>query len=118
MSAPEKFTVTAFFGDAEHKFSLHNGKGYDLVRELEDKRACGPMALFRRLYSGNYGTDDIGEILRIGLVGGGMTPPDAAKLVKRYVDTEPLNEHAGTALEVLGAVLFGKGNVETAAEAA
>lgn len=105
----DKFTVNAFFGDGERPFALHDGKSLDLVRELQTKLDAGPMVVFRRIYSGNYVIDDIREVLRLGLIGGGATASEASRLVKLYLDREPLVEHAGLALEVLSAVLFGKG---------
>ena len=33
--------------------------------------------------------EDVRETIRIGLVGGGMSPVDASRLLKRYVDEVP-----------------------------
>jgi hypothetical protein len=108
MSAPEKFTITAVFGDGEHKLSLHDGT-LDLVRELERKAGAGCFAVFRQLYSGAYETDTLREVIRLALVGGGKSPSEAHQMVTLYFDKEPLANHIGLAVELLGAVLFGKG---------
>ena len=115
MTEPKKtkMDVNAFFGDADHRFTLNP---VEHLRELQEKTGVGPMALFRRLYSGNYDTDDIREIIRVGLVGGGLSASEAHKLVKRYIDAEPLNTHAGLALEIMGAALFGVGEPADASD--
>ena len=109
----DKFTVTSFFGDAEHQFCLRDekGDGWSLVRELERKFDTGIFAIFRALYSGNYTLDMIREAFRLGLIGGGKPASEAERLTKLYVDREPIADQAALALEILGAILVGKGNV-------
>lgn len=96
-------SLTLAFGDAEHRFRLALGE----LRELQEKTKAGPMALLRRLQSGDWRVDDAREILRIGLVGGGLKPVEALALVTRYVDGFPLLDAVPPAIAVLGAALFG-----------
>lgn len=96
-------SISFDFGDGEHKFRLAIGQ----LRELQEKTGVGPMRLFQRLIDGSWMVDDAREVLRIGLVGGGMRPAEALGLVRRYVDERPLAESQAPAMLVLGAALHG-----------
>ncbi len=101
--------ITRFFGDDKHVFTLHEDKSdpLDLLRELERKFDAGIFAIFQWLYNGNAKVDVIREIIRIGLIGGGKSASEAHALVKAYFDREPVAEHIGLAVEILGASLYG-----------
>lgn len=64
----------------------------------------------------------IREVIRAGLVGGGMSATEALKLVRRHVDDRPLSEAAPVALRILSALAYGApedaatANPRTAAE--
>lgn len=73
------------FGDGTHRFRLAMGE----LEELQEKTDIGPFALLNRLISGEWRVGDVSETLRIGLVGGGMKPPAALALVRRYVHEVP-----------------------------
>lgn len=73
-----------------------------------------------RQFGGDWRVDDVREPIRLGLIGGGMTPTDAWLAVARYVDTRPLTEHIGLAAAILIKALsedkddaVGKATVET-----
>lgn len=93
--------VTLEFGDGEHTFALPIAS----LRELQDKTGRGPLALLRRLQSGEWFVDDVREILRVGLIGGGAKPHEALKLVQRYYDAGGHIEHAPLAVAILAAGL-------------
>ena len=95
--------VNLVWADGEHRFHLK----YPQLKELEDKVGCGTKALYRRIRSGDWKITDLGEVLRLGLIGGDMKPPDAYKLVQRYVYERPFEESVLPAQAVLMAVLFG-----------
>jgi hypothetical protein len=102
--------ITEFFGDGEHKFSIHptgSPAPLDLWRELEEKTNAGPMRLFTRIRTGDFRADDIRETIRLGLIGGGKTPSQAYNLMSRNFDKAPLAEHAPLALDILLAGLYG-----------
>lgn len=101
MSADGRVTLT--WGDGEHVFRLAIGH----LRELQDKTGTGPFAILKRLLDGSWRVDDAREIIRLGLIGGGMTPIDALLLVKRYVDERPIMESIAPAQIVLGRALMG-----------
>jgi len=92
------------FADGEYVFDV-GPLGIRL--ELEEK--CGGIGLLgihRRLQ-----TDclimDYRETIRLGLMGGGMKPLDALKLVKRYVEARPAQESVPLAMMILMAGLVG-----------
>lgn len=101
MSADAKTTFV--WGDAEHTFRLAIGQ----LRELQDKTGAGPFSLLRRLMDGDWRVDDLREVLRLGLIGGGLKPPEALALVQRYVDARPLMENWQPAQAILAAALYG-----------
>ena len=100
--------LNLFFADGEHTFRLPIGG----LRELQDKCGAGPQAIFNRLASGNWLIDDVIETLRIGLIGGGMSPVDAAKLVERYVVDGTLQADSQVATQIVLTALIGTGDDE------
>lgn len=101
MSASAKTLFT--WADGEHDFRLAIGQ----LRELQEKCGAGPAEIHNRLAAGTWRVDDIRETIRLGLIGGGMTPTDALVLVTRYVDNRPLMENVVAAQAVLLVALIG-----------
>lgn len=52
-------------------------------------------------------TATIKAIIRLGLIGGGMTTEAARKLMAKHFDNTPISEHIGIALTVVAAVAYG-----------
>lgn len=98
-------TITFEWGGEEHTFRL----GLKEVRELQDnpRVGIGPLALYRRIESGDWRVDDCREVIRVGLIGGGMKPDLALTKVKRYVDDFAAVDSVPPALTILGAFLVG-----------
>lgn len=96
---------TVFFGDMDHTFDL--GKP-EIVRELEAKTGVGIGALCNRvIHTREFAHADLEHTLRLGLIGGGMSPKIAAGLVANYLPLQPLVETMIVAVGVLGALWFG-----------
>jgi hypothetical protein len=76
------------------------------VEELQEKCDAGPPAIMQRLMSHTWLLADIRETLRLGLIGGGLEPAKALKLVQRYVDEEAYAPNALLAIAVLQSRLF------------
>lgn len=91
------------WGDGTHTFRLPIGQ----LRELEEKRHAGPFQIYQRLVDRSFRVDDAREVVRLGLIGGGMQPKDAATLVEQYIDRWPLLETVSVAFSVLEAALVG-----------
>ncbi len=96
-------SISFDWADGPQTFRLPIGQ----LRELQEKTGVGPLRLFQRLMDGSWMVDDAREIIRLGLIGGGMEPAKALSLVKRYVDDRPLVETRAPAMLVLGAALHG-----------
>jgi Phage tail tube protein, GTA-gp10 len=82
-------TLELEWGDGLHKFALPIGQ----ARELEDKRDAGLNRILQRLSGPDWKIDDIREVVRLGLIGGGQVKPtDAHLLCVRYIDNRPFME--------------------------
>lgn len=95
--------ITEAFGDATYDFRL----AYGQLVMLQEARDTGPMVLFAQLQAGAWRVEDIREIIRCGLIGGGMAPSKAVKMVEMYVEGRPPMENYPLAVKILGAGIVG-----------
>ncbi len=111
--------LTADWADGTHIFVLRIGE----LEKLQEKTGAGPEELMGRLMvlpardggiaaSIRHGllqpkATDLREIIRLGLIGGGMDPIKALALIKEYVDERPRAESYGIAFSILAAVING-----------
>lgn len=91
------------FGDDEYTFCLRIKE----LRELQEKLDAGPMRILNRLVQSDWRVDDAREVIRLGLIGGGLEPLKALSVVRRYCDERPLLESIEPALKILSAALIG-----------
>ena len=94
------------WGDGDYDFRLSIGQ----LDEYDDLTGCGPgyaLGLIRAGAFANWKPKMVREAIRLGLIGGGMDPHQALRLVKRYVDARPLGESLATAQAVLLAAVVG-----------
>jgi hypothetical protein len=101
---------TGFFGDAERDFKITP----ELILELERKTGAGIGGLCRRLFAGDFHHADTVETIRLGLIGGGTTPAEAAALVAAYATPRPLAETYPLAVSILEVLWFGTAKAEQA----
>ena len=101
MSRSAKITLT--FGDGDYEFALRWGE----LAELQERCDSGPYVVLQRLGSGAWRVEDLSNIVRLGLIGGGMKPEDALKKVRFYVEHRPPMETVPLAYAVLQAALLG-----------
>ncbi|SMG45159.1 gene transfer agent family protein [Paracoccus sp. J56] len=101
-------TVTAFFGDKERPFILTD----DMVQELEAKTQTGIGVLFQRLTAHAFMLADISETIRLGLIGAGTHPEEAARLVHTYARNRPVAEILPIATAILAARWLGADEVQ------
>ncbi|MDO5621914.1 MAG: gene transfer agent family protein [Paracoccus sp. (in: a-proteobacteria)] len=87
----------------EHSFRLGIAEFEGLQRDTD----CGPEWLARRLSTGEHHFRDPLDVLRWGLIGGGMAPDKAKHLVERALDYMPPSAFKAPALEVLLAGYYG-----------
>lgn len=101
------------FADGEYTFALTWAGG----TEWEEKTGRMLFNTFNLMVSSQTGfMTDVREIIRIALIGGGLAPTEAFKLVKRYVEERPLAETMPVALAAMEAFLFGPDDDETVKE--
>lgn len=91
------------FGDGTYSFYLGIGEW----PELQEKCDAGPYFILNRLHGGRWLVEDISTIIRLGLIGGGLAPPKALKLTRKYVDERPPMENLLLAIAVLRSSLMG-----------
>jgi hypothetical protein len=97
-------TTVAFFGDAEHPFALTPWA----IKELEEKTGSDIGTLALGLPAGRFGFADLTETIRLALIGGGMSPQEAAHLVETYAKPRPLSETFPLAARILYRLWNGK----------
>lgn len=97
-------SISFDWGDAAHSFNIAKIK---LALELEEKCGVGVAELFQRMRDNRWRLNDVREVLRLGLIGGGMEPLPALKLVERYCDERPWTESVRPAMLVLMAAMVG-----------
>ena len=107
--------ISLEWADGEYEFRLGIGE----LKELQEKtrriknaegefRYYGPMKLFELIKNDDWTVEDIQQTIRIGLIGAGMKPIEAARLVKRYVDEVPdWIRNATIAANIIGAAVAG-----------
>jgi hypothetical protein len=117
--------LTTLWGDAERTFRLGLGE-WRKIQETCDAgpaeiasrlsmwaamRARLPKATFLELLAagglGAWRIDDIREPIYRGLIGGGMAPTEAGRLMIELHDSRPLTENIALALEIVLASLVG-----------
>ncbi len=92
-------THTAFFGTADHDFTLSD----DMITELEHLTDTGIGAFYQRVIAMHFKSDDLAQIIRLGLIGGGMHPQEAMQLTATYAHNRPMSETFPLALDILDA---------------
>lgn len=95
--------ITEPFADADYVFRMAWGE----IVQLQELRDCGPYVVLDRLATGRWLVQDIREPIRLGLIGGGLKPVEALKLVRQYVEQRPAVESLELATRVLQAAIVG-----------
>ncbi|MDO6521277.1 gene transfer agent family protein [Shimia thalassica] len=90
---------TTFFGDGKHTFALTD----DMITELERIADLGIGALYLRCVNMQFTLSDLVEVIRLGLIGGGSTPEQAARLTHTYGRNRPIDELYPLVVDVLDA---------------
>ncbi|MCI9865811.1 gene transfer agent family protein [Rhizobium skierniewicense] len=91
------------WADGTYSFRLAWGQ----LSELQEKCDAGPYIVLNRLHNGSWRIEDITNIVRLGLIGGGLQPSAALKLVRAYVEDRPPMENLIPAQVILSAALMG-----------
>tara|TARA_R110002049_G_scaffold23545_10_gene83646 strand:- start:37781 stop:38323 length:543 start_codon:yes stop_codon:yes gene_type:complete len=96
--------LIADWAGKERLFRLSFGAILDL-EEICGKDAIG--AIFLRVSAGKFKVSDIYHILRLALIGGGMSAVEVKQLMDLRFDTIPYMEHSALAGDILIAVMSG-----------
>ncbi|MGJ4888957.1 gene transfer agent family protein [Bradyrhizobium sp. HKCCYLRH3099] len=108
--------ISLFWGDDEHRFRLGIGQFRELQECVNLRRIklgapiVGPMSLLNALRTSDAWPDDVRDIIRLGLVGGGAEPKEAHRLLRTYfddVDRYPPLTHMRPAFLILTAGFTG-----------
>lgn len=111
-------SITLLWGDGENRFRYAIRAWRELQEKVNGRRHAmgleliGPMTLLMDVRSGNAWPDDVRDILRIGLVGGGLSIAQAHRKLVNYFDETPPYAHNLVAFKVLEAGLIGDPNDE------
>jgi hypothetical protein len=101
--------IVLVWGDGENKFRFAIGQFRELQERINQRRVAigaplvGPMTLLASLRSNDAWPDDVRDVLRIGLVGGGMAIKEVNRKLSHHFDNKPPLESMITAY----AALFG-----------
>lgn len=95
--------IEAEFGDGTYRMGLRYADVVELEKLLGD---VGPLVILQRL-GGPWQMQDIREIIRLSLIGGGMQPTKALALVRVYVEARPALENLALAYRVLATAING-----------
>jgi hypothetical protein len=106
-------SISLVWGDGENKFRFGIGQWRELQEKINARRLAiglqpiGPMTLLTSLRANDAWPDDLRDILRIGLVGGGLPIKEAHNKLVTYFDNTPPYAHNIAAFAVLSAALIG-----------
>jgi hypothetical protein len=120
--------VVRLWGDADRTFRLGIGEW----RKIQETCDAGPAEIAGRLASwsaarkrapaatfldmlaagalGAWRVDDIREVIFRALIGGGLDPTSAGRLIRDFHDERPMLENIDLALEIVLASLLGPGD--------
>jgi hypothetical protein len=96
-------SITRPWADGTYCFRLAWG---ELIM-LQEATDCGPFVLLQRMAAGGWRVEEISHVIRLGLIGGGMEPVPALKLVEAYVEKRPPMESVAMAIEILSESVIG-----------
>lgn len=105
--------IELVWGSGPQAFKFGLGQFRALQENVNRRRLAigapllGPMDLVEALKARNVWPDDLRDILRLGLIGGGMSTRDAHLEMTQSFDATPPLEHMKPALAVLLAGLVG-----------
>jgi len=104
--------VKGTWPDDERTFCLRIGE----LRELESARDASAGELLQRIARMHGRIDDLREVIRLGLIGGGLSAVKALGIVQRCVTPGRLAECSIIAAYVLSAAMYGEEKENTPGE--
>ena len=100
-----------------HIFSLNHPwvKRFLSVRGLPGQFGDTPAACLRRFHETVQSDADVERIMELGLIGGGLTRPEASALLDQHVRGKPIAPNALIAFQVIAALFVGEADGNAAA---
>lgn len=95
--------VDLTWAGGENNFAL----SIELMRALQQRCDAGPPVILERLATSAWFVDDVIMPIQLGLEGGGLSKEEARKLVKTYVESQPLTYSVLCARAVMMHALYG-----------
>ncbi|MGY3607674.1 MULTISPECIES: GTA-gp10 family protein [unclassified Bradyrhizobium] len=96
-------SVILSFGDGKYRFRL----GWGELANVQESCDAGPFVTLERLKTGACRLQEIADVLLWGLIGGGLAPVDASKLIDMFVKARPPAENRLIAYAVMAAGCHG-----------
>lgn len=96
-------TVSFTWADGDYTFRL----GWGELEALQEACEAGPWVILDRLVTKKCLVGDIADVIRQGLIGGGLEPTKATTLVRTYVEKRPPAENLLYAIAILQAGIQG-----------
>jgi hypothetical protein len=98
-------SIELTWADDDYTFRL----GWSELEALQEACDAGPWVILERLHNKQCRSGEIADVIRQGLIGGGLKPPEATKLVQRYVKerVSDLAENLLFAIAILQTALQG-----------
>jgi hypothetical protein len=97
--------ISADFAGEQYDFCIRIG---ELV-ELQEKCEAGPGMVLMRLMANQWRVEDIPAVIRLGLIGGGMDPVSASRLVRRHVEERTFDWGGTEGLGILAVKILAAG---------
>ncbi|HYD66168.1 MAG TPA: gene transfer agent family protein [Azospirillum sp.] len=91
------------WADGTYRFRL----GWGEIALLQEACDAGPFVILDRLQAKVCRIEEISNVLRCGLIGGGLAPVEALKKTRTYVEARPPAENLLHAIAVLSAGCYG-----------
>lgn len=91
-----------YFAGELRRFAL---PAFGELRLLQDKHDLGPMAFEHHLRTGAWKVEQLADVIRFGLIGGGTSEADADRLVKSTIAAGYLLRYAPLAHAIILAAL-------------
>jgi len=98
--------ITLPWADGTHTFRL----AWKQIIMLQEACDAGAFVILERLSNRQCRIEEISHTIRLALIGGGMVPEAALKLVQDYVEQRPPAENVVFARGLLGLACYGPGD--------
>jgi len=89
--------ITAFIGDSERALKILP----EHIEQLEKLTGSAIGVLYGRVMSAQFHFSDLLTIIRLGLIGGGMSDKDAFDLTSAYITPRPVMQTLPIALDLI-----------------